>query len=83
MNKKQFETLTSDPSVLREVLGDYDGPYALGISRYPAEDAIGQFTLYVDHIRGRAFPKFIKRYGRVIEIKVFPGFKAPQAYCAG
>ena len=76
MDTKQFEALLTDPSVLQEVLGNFEGAHAFGVSRFPDEGE-PQLTLYVDFEDDSRFAKSITRHGETIQIIIKTGFKAP------
>ena len=76
MDSKRLQALLVDPSVLWEVLGNFEGAHAFGISRFPDEGE-PQLTLHVECDDDSRFAKSITRHGETIRIIVKTDFKAP------
>lgn len=76
MDTSKLEDLLTDSTVHKEILGGFDGAYALGIAQVPK---VGdpELVLLVDSDDPNRFKNVIVRDGERIRIKVETGFKPP------
>jgi hypothetical protein len=78
MDISELAALLERGETHRLILGDYKGPYALGIGRDPNNANGYGFVLKVPDAKG--WPRSVVIEGQRIPIVVQGGFKAPERY---
>lgn len=72
MNAKQLMTWVDQPETHRQIVGDYDGSYALGVTDNPAA-----FLLRVEPEDVSNFPTEVKIHGVQVPVVVRGNFGPP------
>ena len=75
MDVERLARHVEKPSLHRRLLGDYDGPYALGVTRQ--DDGSAALSLSVASRSTKGFPKDVEIEGERIRVLVHPNWKAP------
>jgi hypothetical protein len=73
MNASELADLLERSETHRLILGDYKGPYALGVSRDPDNPGAYGFVLKVPDDKG--WPRSVTIQGKRIPVHVQGGFK--------
>ena len=76
MNDQQLAAALQRPEVHRQLLGDYRGAYALGVTR--AQDRLALLLRVENDVPGHV-PSQITIEGEVVPVIVHGGFRAPRA----
>jgi hypothetical protein len=73
MDASELAALLKRSETHRLILGDYEGPYALGVGRDPDNPSGYGFVLKVPHAEG--WPRFVMIQGQRIPVNVQGGFQ--------
>jgi hypothetical protein len=75
VNATELAALLQRSEIHREILGDYRGPYALGVGQDPANPGAYVFVLKVPDEHG--WPRSVTVDGQQVPVYVQGGFKQP------
>lgn len=78
MDAKTLGTLAEKPEVQRRILGDYKGPYSLGVARIGNSNQKWGFRLRIEG-DFRADTHTIMLEGEAVPVIITGGFRAPSA----
>jgi len=73
MNTKQLSSWVEESEIHREIVGDYDGSYALGVTDDPPA-----FLLHVEPADVKAFPRKVTVHGVEVPVIVQGNLKPPK-----
>lgn len=77
MDPSKLSAALEQPKFQKAILGDYQGPFSLGVARAP-NDGDFEFQLRVAGKVPNDMPDEVDINGQKVKIRVIGGFKAPQ-----
>ena len=78
MNVEQLSSLMTEPEIQKSLLGDYRGPYSLGVGADPEDPSSPALILYVGGENAINVPNHIRVGGETLRVITRTGFTAPK-----